>query len=79
MINLGAISHNIAEIRKKIGSKRGLMAVVKADGYGHGSVEASWVALRSGLPPQTVVARPYAQLIPSKGEVTVDKTKLRVL
>jgi|GEM_PF-6100389 hypothetical protein len=55
------------------------MAVVKADGYGHGSVEASWVALRSGLPPQTVVARPYAQLIPSKGEVTVDKTKLRVL
>lgn len=48
IINLEAISHNISEIRKKIGSKRELMAVVKADGYGHGSVEVSQAALRSG-------------------------------
>jgi alanine racemase len=48
IIDLGAISHNIAEIRGKIGSKRGLMAVVKADGYGHGAVEVSRTALRSG-------------------------------
>lgn len=48
IIDLRAISRNVAEIRKKIGNKRGLMAVVKADGYGHGAVEVSWAALRSG-------------------------------
>ncbi len=48
VIDLNAISHNIAEIRKKIGSKRSLMAVVKADGYGHGAIEVGSTALRSG-------------------------------
>jgi len=48
IVDLGAISHNIAEIRKRIGNQRNLMAVVKADGYGHGAVEVSRAALRSG-------------------------------
>jgi len=48
IINLRAISHNVVEIRKRIGSKRNLMAVVKADGYGHGSVEVSRSALERG-------------------------------
>ncbi len=48
IIDLGAIAHNVAAIRKKIGDRRGLMAVVKADGYGHGAVEVSRTALRSG-------------------------------
>ncbi len=48
VVNLGSISHNVAEIRKKIGSQRNLMAVVKADGYGHGAVQVSRAALRSG-------------------------------
>jgi len=48
IIDLGAISYNVAEIRKRVGNKRSLMAVVKADGYGHGAVEVSRSALRSG-------------------------------
>jgi len=48
IIRLGAISHNVAAIRKKIGNGSGLMAVVKANGYGHGAVEVSRVALASG-------------------------------
>ena len=48
LVNLGAISHNVREIRKRVGNRRHLMAVVKADGYGHGAVEVSRVALRSG-------------------------------
>jgi len=48
IIDLGAVSHNVAEIRKKIGNERGLMAMVKADGYGHGAVEVSQAALGSG-------------------------------
>jgi alanine racemase len=47
IIDLGAISHNIREIRKKIGTERDLMAVVKADGYGHGAVEVARAALES--------------------------------
>lgn len=48
IIDLKAISYNISEIRKKIGNKRDLMAVVKADGYGHGAVQVSLSALKSG-------------------------------
>jgi alanine racemase len=48
VVNLGAIACNVAEIRKRIGKRRDLMAVVKADGYGHGAVEVSRTALKSG-------------------------------
>jgi len=48
IIDLGAVSHNVSEIRKKIGNETGLMAMVKADGYGHGAVEVSKAALGSG-------------------------------
>ena len=48
IINLKAIEHNITEIRKKVGTRRDLLAVVKANGYGHGAIEVSRVALRSG-------------------------------
>jgi alanine racemase len=48
IVNLEAISHNISEIRKRIGHRRDLMAVVKADGYGHGAVRVSLAALKSG-------------------------------
>ena len=47
IIDLRAISHNIREIRKKIGTERDLMAVVKADAYGHGAVEVARTALES--------------------------------
>jgi len=48
VVDVGAIAYNISEIRKRIGKKRDLMAVVKADGYGHGSVEVSRTALKNG-------------------------------
>jgi alanine racemase len=48
VISCGAISHNVVTIRKRIGARRKLLAVVKADGYGHGSGEVSRVALKSG-------------------------------
>jgi len=41
IVNLAAVAHNIAAVRKKIGNERKLMAVVKADGYGHGALEVS--------------------------------------
>jgi len=48
IIDLGAIAHNVATIRQIIGKRRRLMAVVKADAYGHGAIEVSKVVLRSG-------------------------------
>jgi len=67
VINLGAISHNVAAIRKRIGNKRGLMAVVKADGYGHGAVEVSRVALRSGADSLGVALPEEGQLLREAG------------
>jgi len=48
IVDLKAIAYNVAQIRKRIGSNRDIMAVVKADGYGHGAVEVSLSALKNG-------------------------------
>jgi alanine racemase len=47
-VDLGAIAHNVKVIRSALGSGKLLMAVVKADAYGHGALAVSRVALRSG-------------------------------
>ncbi len=38
-INLNAAAHNIRELRRITSPKANLMAVVKANGYGHGAVK----------------------------------------
>ena len=48
IVNLGAIAHNVSGIRKKIGKETAMMAVVKADGYGHGALQVSLTALKNG-------------------------------
>ena len=47
-INLDSLRHNIIEIRSIVPSKYKIMAVVKANAYGHGSVESSLVLLENG-------------------------------
>lgn len=47
-INLDAIAHNIKQIKKITDSGTCIMAIVKADAYGHGAVEVSKVALYNG-------------------------------
>jgi len=47
-IDLNAIAHNIQAVRRKVGGEVKIMAVVKADGYGHGATEVANVALQSG-------------------------------
>jgi len=46
-VDLNAIRHNVGLLARLV-SPAGLMAVVKADGYGHGSVAAAYAALESG-------------------------------
>lgn len=47
-IDLGAIAHNLRLVRKHVGGQRHVMAVVKADAYGHGAVPVSKTALENG-------------------------------
>jgi len=47
-VDLDAYAHNITELRRIAGKGARLMAVVKADGYGHGAIEVAREALKSG-------------------------------
>ena len=46
IVDLGAIAHNVGVLRQRSGA--GVMAVVKADGYGHGAAPVAAAALRAG-------------------------------
>lgn len=37
-VRLDAIEHNIKEVRRKVGEEVDILAVIKADGYGHGAI-----------------------------------------
>jgi alanine racemase len=47
VVDLRAIQHNVRVLREHAGSAQ-VMAVVKADGYGHGAVEVARAALAAG-------------------------------
>ncbi|KST66556.1 alanine racemase [Mastigocoleus testarum] len=47
-IDLEALSHNVQQLRQLISEHTDLMAVVKADAYGHGAVTVAQTALKSG-------------------------------
>lgn len=47
-VDLAAIRHNAMTVKRRIGAGRRLMAVVKADAYGHGAVRVAKTALNSG-------------------------------
>ncbi|OBK29959.1 alanine racemase [Mycobacterium asiaticum] len=47
VIDLGAIAHNVRVLREHAGNAQ-VMAVVKADGYGHGATKVAYAALTAG-------------------------------
>ncbi len=47
VIDLGAVEHNVRLLRERAGSAQ-VMAVVKADGYGHGAARVGRAALAAG-------------------------------
>ena len=53
-IDLGAVRHNVRALKRRAGGPR-LMAVVKADAYGHGAVPVSRAALEAGADALAVV------------------------
>ncbi|NLE77178.1 MAG: alanine racemase [Chloroflexi bacterium] len=55
-IDLAAIAHNTQEVKRWIGAKTELAAVVKANAYGHGLVPVSRAVLRAGADRLAVVS-----------------------
>jgi alanine racemase len=47
-VDLGAIEHNVRVLKSTLPSETLFMAVVKADGYGHGAVQSAGAALAAG-------------------------------
>jgi alanine racemase len=47
-VNLAAIRHNLRALRELIGARVKIMAVVKANGYGHGIIELAKTAISNG-------------------------------
>jgi alanine racemase len=47
-IDLGALTHNVRQIKQLLAPKTALMAVVKADAYGHGAVTVAQTVLEAG-------------------------------
>lgn len=48
-IDLDALRHNVAAIRRRVGPKVKLMAVVKADAYGHGLAQVGGSLMQCGV------------------------------
>ena len=48
IVNLEAIKENVKALKSYLGQGTSIIAVVKADGYGHGDVEAAHAALEAG-------------------------------
>lgn len=55
-INLSNLDYNIKNIRRKVGEDREIIGVIKADGYGHGSVQVAEVLRSNGVKTFAVAA-----------------------
>ena len=65
-VDLGAIRHNIRALKRRAGDAR-LMAVVKANAYGHGAVPVARAALEAGADSLAVVTAEEGAEIRSAG------------
>ncbi len=69
-VNLDAVKKNLRAIRRHIPHKSKIMAVVKANGYGHGSIEVARHALEHGA-SELAVASVEVGIVLRKAGITV--------
>ncbi len=67
IVDLDALSENIRQVRKALAPGREVLAVVKAEAYGHGAVEASRVFRKEGACLLGVATAEEAQVLRSAG------------
>ena len=65
-VDLAALRHNVAAIRHRIGNAK-LMAVVKADAYGHGLAQVAGVLMQCGVDALAVANLTEALLLRQVG------------
>jgi alanine racemase len=68
-IDLGALKFNVKQLKGRLKNRTKLMAVIKADGYGHGAVAVANAALTSGAQWLGVATVPEAAELRSAGIV----------
>jgi alanine racemase len=69
VVDLGAIERNVAILRELVAADAAdVMVVVKADGYGHGMVEAARAARAAGAPWLAVATIPEALALRESGD-----------
>ena len=66
-IDLAAIRHNVEDARAQLKPGTKLLAVVKADGYGHGAVECARAAIEAGASYLGVATAPEAFVLRRAG------------
>lgn len=66
LVNLAAITTNVQRIKAHVGNSQ-LCAVVKADGYGHGSVQVAQAALEGGADLLAVALVEEAEVLRDSG------------
>ena len=62
-VDLGALRHNVALLRQRIGPSVRLMAVVKADAYGHGLAQVAGTLMQCGVDAFAVATLSEALLV----------------
>ena len=67
LVDLSAIRHNVRVIRSLVPYSARLLAVVKADAYGHGSAEVAAAALKAGANFLAVATVPEGKNLRMKG------------
>ncbi|SES28471.1 alanine racemase [Psychrobacillus sp. OK032] len=70
-VNLQAIKSNIKRLKEKLPKHTSIMAVVKANGYGHGAIETAKAALQAGA-TQLAVASPEEAVQLRDAGITAD-------
>ena len=69
-IDMDALAHNYETLRKRIGENVKFLGVVKADAYGHGSVQVSRLLQESGADYLAVSCRIKTQWYYNAGSYT---------
>jgi len=69
-VDLGAVRHNVRAVKKLLGARCHLWAVVKADAYGHGAEEVATAALAAGAEGLAVSCLNEASELRVKAKIT---------
>jgi alanine racemase len=66
-IDLASLVHNLIQIQRYLAGKAGVLAVVKANAYGHGAVETAETLVRHGVSTLGVVSVPEGIVLREAG------------